>query len=95
MNTWTPAEWTTFFVAAGGFVTLIAAQVTGVIVSIRNGQKADANNVLTQKTHDAVNGQTDALLKVTGDARFAAGQKDEADKQADIQTAVNAAKKAP
>jgi len=95
MNTWTPAEWTTFFVAAGGFITLIATQITGVVVSIRNGQKADANNTLTQKTHDMVDGQTKTLIQVTGDAKFAAGQKDQVDKQAEIKTAVDAAKKAP
>jgi hypothetical protein len=43
MSSWTPGEWGTFFVAAGGFLTVIAAQVTNMIISIRNGRKADAN----------------------------------------------------
>jgi hypothetical protein len=91
MSSWTPAEWTVFFVSAGGFVTLIATQVTGVIISIRNGQKVDANNVLAQKTHDMVDGQTKALIQVTGDASFAAGQKDQL--ATSNQTAVDAARK--
>ncbi len=91
MSTWTPAEWATFFVSAGGFIAVLAAQIMSIIVSIGNGKKADANaakidttaakvdanTALTQITHDQVNGQSAALLKVTGDASFAAGQKDQ------------------
>jgi hypothetical protein len=95
MSSWTATEWVTFFTAAGGFVVLIATQISGLIVSIRNGTKLDTSNALGQKTHDMVDGQTKALIKVTGDASFAAGQKDQVDRQTTIQTAVDAARKEP
>lgn len=87
MENWTPAEWTTFFVAAGGFVTLIATQVTGVIISIQNGKKADINSQKLDATkakvdevHEATNGKMAELLAVTATSNFAAGQKSEVDK---------------
>jgi hypothetical protein len=61
MSSWTPGEWGMFFVSAGGFVTVIAAQIANMVVSIRNGRKADvnaakidANTEITQATHAAV-----------------------------------------
>jgi hypothetical protein len=64
MSSWTPGEWGTFFVAAGGFVTVISVQVANMIISIRNGRKADTNSALiTENT---------AITKVTASAVGAA-----------------------
>lgn len=43
MDNWSPGEWATFFLSAGGFVTVICVQIANAVISIRNGRKADAN----------------------------------------------------
>jgi hypothetical protein len=50
--------------------------------------RVEQNTKAQEATHEAINSKMDALLKVTRDSSFAAGQKDQADKQ----TAANAAK---
>jgi hypothetical protein len=56
MATWTPEQWTTFFVGAGGFAAVLIVQITNMIISIRNGRKVDANTSLTTDIHKVTNG---------------------------------------
>jgi hypothetical protein len=101
MSSWTPAQWNSFFIYAGGFVVLVIGQVSGVILLIRNGRKTDANSeklaentVMTKATKDSTDGIVDKLVGVASSAAYTAGKNDQVAKQADIQTAVDAAKKA-
>jgi hypothetical protein len=56
MKTWTPAEWGLFFTSAGGFVIVLSGQIIGIIVSLRNGRKVDANTMITSDIHKVTNG---------------------------------------
>lgn len=104
MASWTPDQWNTFFIFAGGFVTMVAVQVTNMILSIRNGRKTDnaavttgakidANTIITKATQASTDGIVAKLVGASSDAAYAAGKKDQVDKQADIQAAVDAATK--
>ena len=104
MGSWTPDQWNTFFIFAGGFVTMILIQVSNMIVSLRNGRKVDTaavethdkldlNTTLAKQTQQATNGMTDRLVEAAKVAAFAAGQKAQIEIHANIQAAVDAAKK--
>jgi len=63
MASWTPEQWNTFFIFAGGFIVLIATQLTNMIISLRNGKKADVtaskiddNTQMTADIHKVTNG---------------------------------------
>jgi len=65
---WTPEQWTTFFISAGGFAAVLAVQLTNMIISIRNGRKTDVasnkldvNNVLTADIHKVTNGPLSSM----------------------------------
>src|ERR1700733_1694617 len=68
MGAWTPDQWNSFFIFAGGFVTLIAVQVTNMVISIRNGHKTDsnsnkldANTLMTADIHTVTNGPLSSM----------------------------------
>jgi hypothetical protein len=61
MASWTPEQWTTFFISAGGFAAVLAVQLTNMIISIRNGRKVDSGNVKL----DVNNSMTADIHKVT------------------------------
>jgi hypothetical protein len=83
-----PATWTQLIVA----VSTLFVAIAGWLKSQSNSRKIDANTNLTQSTHDATNGKMEQLIGVVKVAAFAAGVKEQVDKQADITAAVDASK---
>jgi hypothetical protein len=60
-------------------------------LTVATSSQVQQNTKAQEATHEAINSKMDALLKVTKDASFAAGQKAQVDKQA----AADAAKDVP
>jgi hypothetical protein len=76
------------FVAIAGYIR--GANERAVIAA-----KVDANTAITASTHEATDGKMAELLALTKSAAFKDGQKDQVDKQNDINTAVDAANHKP
>ena len=104
MSSWTPDQWNTFFIFAGGFTVMTLTQVANAIISIFNNIKGTrtqeiavktaegvkANTVLTQLTHDNTNNKMDLLIASTKAAAFVNGQNDQIARHAEIKAAVDA-----
>lgn len=56
MANWTPEQWNTFFIFAGGFVVMVGTQITNLLISLRNGRKVDSNTQMTSDIHKVTNG---------------------------------------
>jgi hypothetical protein len=86
-----PAVITQLLIALATLATALA----GYFKSRSNSSKLDVNTAITKATQTSTDGIVTKLVGVASDAAYAAGQKDQVDKQADIKTAVDAARKAP
>jgi hypothetical protein len=73
------------------FATLCVA-IAGYLKSKSNSAKLDVNTAITQATHESTNGKMAELVAVVKQSAFAAGQKDQVDREANRQPAVDAAK---
>src|ERR1017187_1128146 len=86
MSNWTPDQWQMFFIYAGGFGTVIATQITGIIVSFGNRKhviqaqeqisqtknQLVENTAITREVHSATNGKMDSLVDAVNVAAAAA-----------------------
>jgi hypothetical protein len=93
-----PALLTQLITAAIALLTALGTlfvALAGYLKSKSNSDKLDHNTRITEETSKATDGIVSQLVASTKQSSFAAGQKDQADRQTDIQTAVDAAKKDP
>lgn len=62
MSSWTPEQWTNFFLAAGGFLTVaIVPAIINIILTLRGNAKVDAAKALSADT----NQKTTAIVAQT------------------------------
>lgn len=75
MSTWTPAEWTTFFLAAGAFLTAaVTPAIINIILTLRGNAKTDRAAVISADNNtklSAVVHQTNEIASVTPGASTA------------------------
>lgn len=100
-----PALLTILITAGAGLLTALAQLAVALAGYFRskanaailtgNTAKLDENTAITKATAISTDGIVTKLIGVTKDASFAEGQKSEVDKQASIQSAVDAARKNP
>jgi hypothetical protein len=89
-----PALTAQLITAAIGLLTglgTLAVALAGYFRSKANSAKLDENTALTRDVKVSTDGKMDQMLSVVHGAAFAAGQKDQVDKQTVIQAAVDAA----
>lgn len=73
----TGADVALIITSSGSLITAVGT----LIVSFRNGQKADNNSQRIEQIHQATNGMKTELVNEVRKASFAAGAKSETDKQ--------------
>jgi hypothetical protein len=93
-----PALLTVLITAGAGLLTGLAQLSVALAGYFRSKSerasiisKLDDNTAITKNVQLATDGKMDQMLSLTKAASFAAGQKDQVDKQTDISAAVNAA----
>jgi hypothetical protein len=74
MADWTPADWTTFLTALGGFVTVLGGVIATIVLQVRGNRKTAESAMVSQDNNDklsAVVAQTHEIARAVPQASTA------------------------